>query len=227
MPIIEVGCMGVKPNLDIMDDNTREGQILTGAWKAVTTAAGGPHQVYWGLEIEDLSRVWAFFDWDSIEDHDKFAKSFGGEAVKDFPLILTHGEFTKHIDVTISAAPALKSPVTEVMLFYFSSDLSQARRDAAIAKLKTFLDETTGSCSDIKGVSYGWGVENDFPIRGEEGQQGSILAAFIGWPSIDAHAKFRETETFQESSNLIETIEGVIKSVVFHINCQSLERGQN
>jgi hypothetical protein len=75
MSITEIGCMGVKPNLNIMDETTPEGQILPGAWNTVTTAPGGPHRVYWGLEIEDPSKLWAFFDWDSVEDHEKFAKS--------------------------------------------------------------------------------------------------------------------------------------------------------
>jgi hypothetical protein len=75
MAVIEIGCMGVKPGLNIMDDTTQEGLVLTGAWKAVTAIPDGPHQVSWGLEIENPLTIWAFFDWDSVEDHEKFAKS--------------------------------------------------------------------------------------------------------------------------------------------------------
>jgi hypothetical protein len=76
MTVTEIGCMGVKPDHNIMDETTKEGRILVGAWKAVTAAPGGPHRVYWGLEVEDPSKVWAFFDFDSVEDHEKFAKSY-------------------------------------------------------------------------------------------------------------------------------------------------------
>ena len=76
MAVTEVGCMGVKPNIDIMDQDTPEAQILTGVWKTVTTKPGGPHRVYWGLEREDPSRVWGFFDWDSVEQHQKFAQTY-------------------------------------------------------------------------------------------------------------------------------------------------------
>jgi hypothetical protein len=73
-------------------------------------------------------------------------------------------------------------------------------------------------------VSYGWGVENDFPVRGgEKGQIGSILTVFIGWPSIDANMKLRETDTFKDSLDLIRAMEGIVKLVVFHISCRSLE----
>lgn len=75
MAVTEIGFMGVKPNLDVMNEKTHEGQILSGAWGAVTTAPGGPQRVHWGLEIEDPSRIWAFFDWESLEQHEKFAKS--------------------------------------------------------------------------------------------------------------------------------------------------------
>jgi hypothetical protein len=76
MAVTEIGFMGVRPNLDVMDDSTHEGQILSKAWNAVTTAAGGPHRVHWGLEVENPSTIWAFFDWESLEQHEKFAKSW-------------------------------------------------------------------------------------------------------------------------------------------------------
>lgn len=75
MTITEVGCMGVKPNLNIMDETTPEGQILKGAWGACVNAPDGPRSVYYGLEIEDPSKIWAFFDFGSIEQHERFAKS--------------------------------------------------------------------------------------------------------------------------------------------------------
>lgn len=75
MPVTEISCMGVKPNVDIMDESTPEGQVLPRAWKTVTAAPGGPHKVYWSLQVEDPSKVWTFFEWDSVDDHEKFAKS--------------------------------------------------------------------------------------------------------------------------------------------------------
>ncbi len=75
MSVTEVGCMGVKSGLDIMDETTPEGQILLKAWKPVPDLPGGPRRAYWGLEIENPLKIWAFFDWDSIEHHEKFAKS--------------------------------------------------------------------------------------------------------------------------------------------------------
>jgi hypothetical protein len=75
MAVTEIGCMGVKPNLNIMDPSTREGRIMTGAYETVVSKPGGPQQLYWGLEIENPLAVWAFFDWDSVEEHEVFAKA--------------------------------------------------------------------------------------------------------------------------------------------------------
>src|SRR5436305_1439850 len=104
---------------------------------------------------------------------------------------MTHGEFTKHVTLAPFPPVVLESPVTAVMIAYFASDISQAAKDAATAQLIQYLEKSVKKCSDVRGVSYGWGVENDFPVKGgEPGQVGSILMACIGWPSIDAHLKF-------------------------------------
>jgi hypothetical protein len=148
---------------------------------------------------------------------------FGGEAVKELPTILTHGEFTKHIAMKKTEPLVLQSPVTEVMLVYFPSNISPAGKDKAAAQLQQFVEKSLENCSDVIAVSYGWGVENDFPVRGgEPGQSGSLLTAFIGWPSIDAHRKFRETEAFKESVDFVRDVEGIVKLAMFHISCQSL-----
>lgn len=76
MPVTEVGCMVVKPDVDIMDENSPGGRIITKAWKAVTSEPTGPYRVYWGLEVENPAYSWGFFDFESVEEHQKFAKEY-------------------------------------------------------------------------------------------------------------------------------------------------------
>lgn len=76
MTILEVGYMVVKPGRRIMDLTTREGQILQKTWETIINAVGGPNWIYWGLETEDESRIWTFFEWNSIEEHETFAKRY-------------------------------------------------------------------------------------------------------------------------------------------------------
>lgn len=75
MAIVEIGMMGVQHGKTPMEPSTPDGKILDDAWKTITSAPGGPTRVCWGLEEDDQSRVWAFFDWDSLEQHEQFAKS--------------------------------------------------------------------------------------------------------------------------------------------------------
>jgi hypothetical protein len=110
------------------------------------------------------------------------------------------------------------------MLAYFPSDISSTAKDTASSQFQQFVEKSLTKCKDVKGVSYGWGLENDFPVRGEERQPGSLLIAFIGWDSIEAHERFRETEGFKENVGLITGMEGLLKMVAFHINCRSLGR---
>jgi hypothetical protein len=106
------------------------------------------------------------------------------------------------------------------MLAYFPWDISPAGKDKVTARLQGFVEKGLNECCDVRGVSYGWGVENDFPVRGEEGQVAPIFTAFIGWPSIDAHMKFRETAAFKENVDLIRGMEGMVKLAMFHISCR-------
>ena len=148
---------------------------------------------------------------------------YGAEAVKELPTVLTHGEFSKHVMLSPSSH-VLQSPVTEVLLAYFPSDISAAEKEVAGAQFEQLVQKSLNGFLDVKGVSYGWGTENDFPVRGEKGQVGSVLMAFIGWPSVKATTKARETETSKEDVELVRNIEGVVKFATFHISCRTLER---
>jgi hypothetical protein len=148
---------------------------------------------------------------------------YGAEAVKELPTILTHGEFTKHVVLTPSSL-VLQSPVTEVLLAYFPTDISATGKDEAIAQFKEFVEKSFDGSPDVGDFSFGWGVENDFPVRGQGGQVGSVLMAFIGWPSIQASVENWETEGFKKNVELIKGIDGITKLVMFRISCRSLER---
>lgn len=76
MPITEVGCHPVKHGVDVVDETTREGQIMARARKAVTSEKTGPYRVYWGLEVENPSNSWGFFDFETVEEHERFAREF-------------------------------------------------------------------------------------------------------------------------------------------------------
>ena len=79
---------------------------------------------------------------------------YGAEAVKDLPSVLTHGEFSKHITLSPSSK-VLQSPVTEVLLAYFPSDISAAEKVLAAAQFQQYIEKGLGGSADVKGVSFG------------------------------------------------------------------------
>lgn len=110
------------------------------------------------------------------------------------------------------------------MLAWFPSDLSPEVKDANTKKLEQFAEKGLKACPDIQAISVGWGLEDDFPVRGgEEGEKGSMVSMLLGWPSIDAHMKFRDTDAFKESIPLIRGLEGMKKVTMFHVKAQVLE----
>ncbi|KAH6663943.1 hypothetical protein F5X68DRAFT_265927 [Plectosphaerella plurivora] len=218
MTITELGCMGVKPNLDIMDPSKPEGRILPDAWDIVTTKPGGPSRVVWGLEHEEPSRVWAFFDWDSVEQHNEFVKTFAPDAVKDIPTICTPDEIRKHAALEPST-DALTAPWVEVTLAYFAGDISQDDKDVASAQIERVL-----AASGINNRALGWSVENDFPIRGEKVKTGAALMGVVGWPSREEQAKFRETGAYKESVELLKRTPGLVGSLSVSIEGKYKDR---
>jgi hypothetical protein len=150
---------------------------------------------------------------------------YGADIVADLPKILTHGEYSKHASFTPFPPLALKAPTVEVMVAYFPSDISQGGMDAASARFQQFRDKALSKCRDVRGVAVGWGVEDDFPIKGgKDIENGTALFAVIGWESVDKHMAFRETEEFKENVSLLTGMEGLLKIVMVHVELRCIER---
>jgi hypothetical protein len=143
------------------------------------------------------------------------------------PLADFEKSMNKH--VTLNPFPpedvldSASSPVTEVLVAFFPSDYSISSRAAATRRLEQFAAQALKASPDWRGISYGWSVENDVPIRGDEGNSGAMLVAFIGWPSLEAHQKFRETDDFKQNIGLLREMEGLLKLSTFHVSCVSKE----
>lgn len=109
------------------------------------------------------------------------------------PSILTHSEFQKHVEVESDLRPVLQAPVTEVILTYFPSSITATEKSAISTQVQRIITSGLASCADARAASFGWSIENDFPVlgRGEgEGAVGSVLAVFVGWEKVDAANEF-------------------------------------
>lgn len=168
--------------------------------------------------------LWADGDTDATVDR------LHKEVTKDFDKILEldKTEFIKHVcfnpypPAKVLDATTGTPLVTEVMLAYFPSDISSSGKQHAASKFQQFVDKALKTSPDFKGVSSGWGVETDFPIRGEKGKTGTIFAAFIAWPSLEAHMRFRETDAFKDNVHFVTDMDDLIKVTQLHVSCRSL-----
>ncbi|KAF9775666.1 hypothetical protein IL306_006217 [Fusarium sp. DS 682] len=138
----------------------------------------GARRVYTGVEIENPSTLWLFLDWESLEDHEKYPKSADyGPIIESLKPIV---DFSKSINKHVTLTPfppedvldKSRSPVTEVLLAFFPSDYDVASRATATRRLEQFTGLALKTSRDWRGISYGWSVENDVPIKGEEGKTG-------------------------------------------------------
>ncbi|KAK7426537.1 hypothetical protein QQZ08_006996 [Neonectria magnoliae] len=224
--VTEFSYLTVNEGANAFDDSTEAGKALANALDTVLKQPGA-RRVYTGLEIENPANLWLFLDWDTIEHHLNYRKSdvhgFVIDSLKD------HCDFTRAFNkhVTVNPFPPEdvldkdRSSVTEVLLSFFPSDYGVDSRATATRRLEEFAGRALKNSPDWRGISYGWSVENDVPVKGDETKSGALLLAFIGWPSVEAHQKFRESEEFKEHIGLLRETSGLVKLTSFHISCLS------
>ncbi|KAF3048405.1 hypothetical protein E8E12_011772 [Didymella heteroderae] len=231
MAIVEVGMMRVQTGKTPMDARSPDGQLLLSAWGAVMGAPGGPQRVCWGTELEDASRIWCFFDWEGLEQHASFAKTFGAEATQRFGQVFMPG-FTKHVH--LSTTP-LSCPLTEVVLASFPSSISAPQKDVVATRFREFKASALDHCADVRGVSAGWGHEDDFPVhhRAVGGdsctmlqEKGCLFFALIGWGGARERMAFRDTDVYKAHIHLLTEMEGCVALSTFHLSCSTLERAR-
>ncbi|TQN65324.1 hypothetical protein CSHISOI_10116 [Colletotrichum shisoi] len=225
MTVTELGCCVVKPGLKILDEDTPEGQIYVGVYKMIISSPGAPHRIYLSIDLDEPSKVYGLFDWDSVEHHERFAKEFGKDFQPDLAKVLTHGEYIKHIAATPSLPEALTSSVADVFLAYYPSDISEAEKDEVAAGFGNILDERFRQHPDVTAFSYGWGLQNDFPVCGKDGGKvGSAFSAFVGWSTNEANAKFRDSGAHDAIQQSIRALDGVVELKALRLACKFLEK---
>ena len=136
-----------------------------------------------------------FSDWDSVEAHQAFmaSREYGPFITKfgkilDSPAQLHHANLDPH--PPSAAVSSLRSPVTECLTLYFPTSFDRSRFNSNLAIFKKALEE---KADGFRAVSAGWVVE-ELELEGGKCQ---AWAAFVGWDSVDAHMKYRETEAFK------------------------------
>jgi len=205
----------------------QEGQLLT----VGIIIRDGFQKAYYGREVENPSVLQLFVgmsrhkagsrsptlipqlsDWDSYEAHQTFTKSsiYGPFAkhfmtIVDGKLSMYHANFDPHPP---SAALSTDSPVTEVLTAYLTS-----KDESREGNLRKFVEVLKG-LEGFKAASGGWVIEDVEHERIGPGKKGKAFVGVLGWESVEAHMKARETDAFKENIHLLR--EGPVAMEVHH-----------
>lgn len=140
-------------------------------------------------------RVNSSADWDSVEAHKAFmaSREYGPFSTKfgnilESPPQLHHANLDPHPPAP--AVSSLRSPVTECLTLYFPTSFDRSGFNSTWPIFKKTLEE---KADGFRAVSAGWVVE-ELELEGGKYQ---AWAGFLGWDSVDAHMKYRETEAFK------------------------------
>lgn len=105
------------------------------------------------------------------------------------------------------------APATECLSIYFEPDHSTSEYDDNFAK---FIEAVGKVPNETQGLTGGWGIEEQKHEKlGKEGEEGpaKLFGAFIGWPSVESHMKFREHEKFPE---VVKYLRDGAKAIAVH-----------
>lgn len=152
-----------------------------------------------------------FLDWDSLDAHKTFmTQAHYQPFLNRFLTIAGGAPSIAHADLKPDGAvsKALAAPVTEIATFYFDSAPPSDALENAQKFGKMLEDEKTeGFLGGAVGLTY-----EEIEREGVKGK-GMVIA--IGWESVDAHMKFRETATFKDNINLLRN--GAEKIEMHHV----------
>lgn len=124
----------------------------------------------------------------SSREYAPFLEHFG--KVLDGPASISHANLSPYPPT--AALSSSRTPVTECLTLYHPADADTAAFEKKWSAARSSLEQ---NAEGFRASSAGWVVEE----LEYEGEKCKAFAVFIGWDSVDAHMRFRETEHFKKS----------------------------
>ena len=203
-PVTELATIPLKTGATIEDPDSSAGTIWSASLHTISQQQGY-QRAFYGRELENLSLVQLFIDWDSYEAHHNFVKSptYGPfekhlMTIMDGDVDMRHANFDPHPpSIAMGSATA---PVTEVLTAYV---LEKSEKYAANSR--KFGEMIKSEAEGCKGVSSGWILEEVAPSSSTDGEKGHAYINVIGWESKEKHMQFRQTQVFKDNIHLLRT----------------------
>lgn len=99
----------------------------------------------------------------------------------------------------------LGSPITQIIASYFPSDISADEKDKITQHVKGLLSKADTNDPGYIPWGYGWGLENDYPVRGLGGKTGTIFMVLVGAQTGDQH-----NTLFGELVHAVKSMDGLV-----------------
>jgi hypothetical protein len=110
------------------------------------------------------------------------------------------------------------------MTAFFPSAISQDVKDRILASFEPTITAVTEKRNEVKAVSAGWGLEQDFPVRGrggrETGDNGTVFFVLVGWEEVNRISM----EKLRHDVSLLVENKDCVAWDEFLVECQVLDR---
>ncbi|KAF2174870.1 hypothetical protein K469DRAFT_612899 [Zopfia rhizophila CBS 207.26] len=210
------------PLISGLDLATGENKKIWEETLQTITEQPGCLSLFWGRQIEHPDVIQMAVDWDKLESHQAFIANpiYGPfiERIKPFlsgPLSMYHAQ----LPTPSPTSGPFTAPVTECISLYFAPDHPNSTFDSNWTQ---FVEKAGQTATEAQGAVGGWVVEEVKSKKGlgKDGAEGDgkQFWAVIGWPSVEAHMKYRETEDFSKVVPYLR--EGPKAIEVHHVNFQ-------
>lgn len=202
---VKVALFPLVEGSDLYDPENKTTKVLKECFDVVAEQDG--YLANWiGAQIEHPEMMVGIWKLDSVESHYAWMKTekFKKNREKVAPCFANNNGSIYHVDFAASDgfAQAMAAPVTEMATFYFDGEVPSDYLEGA----EKFC-QGTGLPPSAMGVSY--------EELGYEGGKGKALVLLVGWPTVEKHQAFRETQAFKDHIPLLRN--GVKKSKMTHV----------
>ena len=139
------------------------------------------------------------------------------------PISVLHVPFSPSGDPSPALGVNNKVRAAEVVFFYFPSTLSRGEREtvmSSVIKIRPVME-----CSNALAVYDGWTLEETVPNPGpqaSDGEMSQVYMNLVGWTDVEAHAKFSNSEDFQQNIYHLLGIKEIRHTELFHVRLHAV-----
>ncbi|KAF2786583.1 hypothetical protein K505DRAFT_411893 [Melanomma pulvis-pyrius CBS 109.77] len=221
-PVTEIVQIPLAAGIDL---STGDSQRIWNETLSTIRSQPGCTAVYSGLRLENPQIAQMAIDWENLAAHKTFeAQPTYGAFIQNLAPLVGGPLKVFHVALPLStpfSGPG-SAPVTECLNLYFGAGYAPADFARNWAQ---FHERGLQEATQALGIAGAWSldeVEHEGVWDKEElGAEGPSFAIFVGWPSVLAHMKFRESEVFPSLVGYLR--DGPKATEVFHVEFKKFE----